>query len=522
VNVDGRLVHYRRAGDGPPIVMLHGSPGDSQMLETEMDRCAQDFTVLALDTPGFGHSDALSSAVLTVRDLARATAEALHALGQPPCPVYGTHTGAAIGIELGIGWPDQVTGLVLEGLPAFTEAEIATLFTHYFEPMHPDPLGGHLVSTWLRFRDQFTWFPWSSRSVDRLNAVDRPNPQAIDHWVSMFYRGCKTYQPAYRAACHYGPAALAAAADLALPTIYMASEEDMLFPHLDRLPPLRPRQRIERLAHQDDKIDAIARFLGELPQSGPLAARRRETPASPQSRMIVDGPHGQIFARLFGDPRHQPVMLLHDAPGSAIDLTQTAEAVSAQAFVIVPDHPGCGQTDAPAPSDDIIATAAENVIALADTLGIKTFIVGAQGCGAATAASLGIRARSRLRQIFLDDPPQAGERAATRIAPPLTLSPTGAHWVQAWLMLRDGQIYRPWYDGRIYAQRRRQGNFDAVSLHDRTVSLMEGRTTYHLYPQAAAAFDACLCLADAAIAFTTVAQDGLGNAIIATLNTEKG
>jgi pimeloyl-ACP methyl ester carboxylesterase len=196
-----RRVHYRRAGSGPPVVMLHGSPGDSQMLEHEIAAAAESFSVFALDTPGFGFSEALPGETLRVRDLAAATAEALGALNLPPCRVYGSHTGAAIAIELGLGWPHLVSGLVMEGLPAFTQDEIDILFRGYFAPMVPDALGGHLTSTWMRFRDQFTWFPWPSRDVNRLNPYGRPEPEDIHHWVCMFYRSCRTYAPAYRAAC---------------------------------------------------------------------------------------------------------------------------------------------------------------------------------------------------------------------------------------------------------------------------------------------------------------------------------
>jgi pimeloyl-ACP methyl ester carboxylesterase len=33
VEVDGRRVHYRTCGSGPPLVLLHGSPGDSTVVE---------------------------------------------------------------------------------------------------------------------------------------------------------------------------------------------------------------------------------------------------------------------------------------------------------------------------------------------------------------------------------------------------------------------------------------------------------------------------------------------------------
>jgi pimeloyl-ACP methyl ester carboxylesterase len=480
LDVAARAVHYRRAGSGPPLVMLHGSPGDSQMLLGEIAACAKNFTVFALDTAGFGYSDALAGEVLTVPDLARAAAEAMAALGLPPCPVYGTHTGAAIAIELGLGWPERVTGLVLEGLPAFTEEEIAALFANYFAPMVPDALGGHLVSSWVRFRDQFTWFPWPSRDVRRLNALDRPDSEAIDLWVSMFYRSCKTYRPAYRAACHYGQAAIRAAAALTAPAIYMATADDMLFPHLDRLPALKPGQRIERLGPDPAaRIAAIERFCAEFAREGAAPAHRQMAAGE---RMFVDGPHGQIFTRRYGDAAAPALILLHDAPGTSLALVPLARGLAATHHVIVPDHPGSGLSDAPA--GDSLAAAAENALAVADALGLAAFRVAAAGAGAAVAAALAARGGGRVSEYLIADAPP---RDPARVAPDIVLSPTGAHWVQAWLMLRDDQIYAPWYDGRIAAQRTTQGNFDAGWLHDQTAALMEGRATYHLLPRAAAA-----------------------------------
>ncbi len=481
-------MHYRRAGEGPPLVMLHGSPGDSQMLVEEIAACAANFTVFALDTPGFGYSDALPGETLTLPGLACATAEAMRALNLPPCPVYGTHTGAAIAIELGLGWPEQITGLVMEGLPAFTEVEIEELFSTYFAPMVPDALGGHLVSTWMRFRDQFTWFPWTSRDARRLNALDRPDPASIDLWVSMFCRSCKTYRPAYRAACYYGQAALRAAAALHVPAIYVATAEDMLFPHLDRLPPLKPGQRIERLASNiAGRIAAIARFAAEFAGTAHAPVHRQMAAGAGVRRLFVDGPHGQVFVRAYGDSNSPALMLLHDAPGTGLSLHECATALSPTHHVIVLDHPGCGLTDAPA-TDDILAAAADNVLLAADALGVPRFSVAATGCGTAIAACLAQRGATRIMRFLVADVWQPGAALAAQIAPELPLSPTGAHWVQAWLMLREGQIYHPWFDGRIAAQRKTQGNFNAEWLHDQTVALMEGRASFHLLPRAAAVY----------------------------------
>lgn len=455
------------------------------MLMDEITVCARNFTVFALDTPGFGYSDALPGEALTVADLAGATVQAMRALALPPCPVYGTHTGAAIAIELGVGCPDQITGLVMEGLPAFTGAEIEELFGNYFAPMVPDPLGGHLVNTWMRFRDQFTWFPWPSRDVRRLNALDRPSPADIDLWVTMFYRSCKNYRPAYRAACRYGEAALRAAAALRVPAVYMATAEDMLFPHLDRLPPLRPAQRIERLETGQGKIAAILGFVREFAGRALAPPHTQAWPGMEKKRGFVDGPDGQIFVRRYGKAANPPIILLHDAPGTGLALEDAAIALAATHDVIVPDHPGCGLTDA-LEGDAILEAAARNVLAVADSFGIETFSIAAAGCGTAVAAYVACAASPRVNRFMLADVMAPDEEQAQKIAPALERSSTGAHWVQAWLMLRDSQIYKPWFDGSIAAQRRMQGNFDAGWLHDQTVALMEGRASYHLLPRAAA------------------------------------
>jgi pimeloyl-ACP methyl ester carboxylesterase len=492
ISVGGRRVHYRRAGNGPPLVMLHGSPGDSEMLVEEMSVAARRFTCFALDTPGFGGSDPLPGQVLTVRDLAQATAEAIEALRLTDCRVYGTHTGAAIAAELGVGWPERISGLVIEGLPIFTEAEIAVLFEGYFQPMVADPLGGHLTATWTRFRDQFTWFPWRSRDVTRLNPVDRPTPEEIDHWVSMFYRSCKTYGPAYKAACYYGHGAYVAAEALTLPAVFMASAEDMLFPHLDRLPPLKSGQRIERLPYDPKaKYESIADFAGSLPGGfAPAPGRRGLVFAGSDPALgFMDVEGGQVFVRAYGSSEKPPLILLHDLPGTGLGVEDQARALAEHAWVIVPDLLGAGKSSAVGPEPCAVERCAEAVTALVDALGLQSFLVASLGLGGAIAAALAARNDPRLTALFIEALPRIDPDQAEQIAPEIQLTPEGSHWIKAWLMLRDGQIYDPWFDGRVGAQRKDQGCFDADWLHDQTVALMNARAVYHHLPRAAAAYD---------------------------------
>jgi pimeloyl-ACP methyl ester carboxylesterase len=519
VSVGARRVHYRRAGEGPPLVMLHGSPGDGEVLAEEMAAAARAFTCFALDTPGFGRSDALPGETLTVRDLAAATAEAMAALRLPPCRIYGTHTGAAIAAELGAAFPDRVTGLVLEGLPVFTPEETTVLLGGTFAPMIADPLGGHLTATWVRFRDQFTWFPWFSRDVTRLNPVDRPTPQEVDLWVSMFYRACRSYGPAYRAACSYGQGAFEAARALRAPAVFMASAEDMLFPHLDRLPPLRDGQAIVRLPYDPAaKPAAITRLAAGLPGDAPAPARGASVLAgSDPAKGFVDTPDGELFVRAYGRPDRPCAVLLHGAPGTGLALERLARELAEETFVVVPDMPGTGESAAPEAGRDLMEAARLGVAAVADTLDLKAFIVAGVGCGCAVASDYAARGDPRLRAVVLADVPGPHEAPDEVAAPTIELSPEGAHWVKAWLMIRDNEIYDPWFDGRVSAQRRTQGEFGADWLHDQTVALMTSRASQHRYPRAARRFDVEGALTRVCVPVARAGAGGLGETVRATL-----
>jgi pimeloyl-ACP methyl ester carboxylesterase len=396
------------------------------------------------------------------------------------------------------------------------------LFDGYFAAMVPSPLGGQLTETWIRFRDQFTWFPWLSRDVRRLNPVDRPTPAEIDQWVSMFYRSCKTYGPAYKAACYFGHGAYIAADALRVPTVFMASAEDMLFQHLDRLPPLRPNQRIERLAYDPAaKFQAIARFAASLPGSNaPLSRPPTRLAGSDPAKGFVEAAHGQAFVRAYGDPARPAVILLHGAPGTGLKLEAQARALAGQAYVLLPDLPGVGESDAPSDGGSILDAAVDAVRAIADSLDLERFVLAATGCGCATAAGFAERGDPRLIAVLLEDPPEPNSATAAAVAPEIELSPEGAHWLKAWMMLRDDQIYRPWFDGRVSAQRKTQGNFDAGWLHDQTVALMTSRATYHHLPRAAHGFDIAKAVAGAQAPVRTCAEGGLTDLIQLTLTPD--
>jgi len=57
IEVDGLRIAYERAGDGPPLVLLHGYVGDGPTTwRRQIEGLSDEFTVVAWDAPGAGRS----------------------------------------------------------------------------------------------------------------------------------------------------------------------------------------------------------------------------------------------------------------------------------------------------------------------------------------------------------------------------------------------------------------------------------------------------------------------------------
>jgi pimeloyl-ACP methyl ester carboxylesterase len=439
--------------------------------------------VYAVDTPGFGNSDPLPGDALSVSELAEAYARLLDTLELTEVIVYGTHSGAAIGLELGYRHPAKVAAFVLEGVPVFTPEEQRPLLSpQYMEQFEPDILGGHFARTWTRFHDQFVWFPWYQRTPSQLNEDNAGSAEDIHLWVEMYFQAMRhEYRPAYRAVIRYGAAALEAIRGLRQPGVFLAARSDMLYPHLDRFPALASDQHIERVDDASQMASRIERALLTLP-----ARSSKPPPASPpRSAELVyhDLPCGQLLLRQAGLHHDGPALLvLHDAPGAGRALLPLHEQLGTLTRVLLPDLPGCGESDPLAKEPPTLADYAD---ALADLL--AAHVTGAVnvygvGFGAALALELNTRHPARVRAMLLTGLLQApvAERQALhgRLAPPIQLQSDGSHWYRTWLMLRDSLVRWPWYSRSVSSLRRQATRFDAGELHAWTCELMRQWRSY--------------------------------------------
>jgi pimeloyl-ACP methyl ester carboxylesterase len=490
---DGRLVHFWTGGTGPAILLMHGSPGNAWLVKPLAERLARSYSVYAVDTPGFGASEPLPGDTLTVAHLADAYCGILDGLGLARISVYGTHSGAAIGLELARRHPGRVCSFVLEGVPAFTPAEQEPLLApEYMLQFEPDVLGGHYARAWTRFHDQFLWFPWYQRMPAQLNEADAGSAAEIHLWVEMYFQAIRhEYRPAYRAVIGYGAAALAAAAEVSAPGVYLAERSDMLFPHLDRLPALHPGQRIERVDGTEGLPTLIESAFQSQPkpqphphpQPLPAAGMTPDAASAGSPLSFFDLPRGQILIRNAGAATLRPWLLLHDAPGSGRQLQPLYRALALHRQVMLPDLPGCGESD---PLDASAPDLRAYADALAQLLNARVqhpVDIYAVGHGAALALELNARHPALVRSLLLTGllrcAPSQRRTMIGRLAPPINLADDGSHWYRTWLMLRDSLVRWPWYARERAALRRQQLAFDAGQLHEWTCDVMRQWHSYH-------------------------------------------
>ncbi|WP_072807167.1 alpha/beta fold hydrolase [Rhodococcoides yunnanense] len=106
------VLRYVDAGDGPPVVLVHGLLGSHESWSGQIERLSEKYRVIAPDLFGHGASDkpsgdySLSSHAATIRDL-------LDHLGIESAPMVGHSLGGGIVMQATYLFPERVDRLAL-------------------------------------------------------------------------------------------------------------------------------------------------------------------------------------------------------------------------------------------------------------------------------------------------------------------------------------------------------------------------------------------------------------------------
>ena len=114
IDVDGLSIAFERAGEGPPVVLVHGGVSDHREWRKQVEALSDAFAVVAWDAPGSGSSDDPPE-WFRMPHYADCLAGLVRVLSLDRPHVVGLSFGATLALELYRRHPSVPRSLVLLG-----------------------------------------------------------------------------------------------------------------------------------------------------------------------------------------------------------------------------------------------------------------------------------------------------------------------------------------------------------------------------------------------------------------------
>lgn len=208
LEVGGGKVRYEVAGDGAPVVLVHGGVMDLRMWDPQFAAFANRHRVVRFDLRGFGSSPPPTGAYAPADDMAAL----LDHLGIDRAAVVGLSMGGGVALDFALAYPERVTALVLaepgltghqfssevmasmqkvgaalmqgdidgavEGLlnsPAMTHAKENPAARGPVEMMIRDNIDALMSAQFMQFK--------AERQVDRLDEIEMPTLVLISEYA---------------------------------------------------------------------------------------------------------------------------------------------------------------------------------------------------------------------------------------------------------------------------------------------------------------------------------------------------
>ncbi|WP_243859674.1 alpha/beta fold hydrolase [Amycolatopsis arida] len=271
--VNGIRMHYRRAGEGPPVVLLHGWPQTGHCWRKVVESLAREHTVVVPDLRGYGLTDKPRDGY-DKRTMAADLAELVTTLGFEAVSVVGHDRGGRVGHRWALDRPDQVSRLaVLDIIPtretwrrmdsAFGRAYWHWLF--HLQPDLPERLAGRDVAGYLGY--------FFERWTHQRHGLE---PDAVAEYVRAFSApgalraGFDDYRASFPTDAAHDDADAAAGRVLDIPVLALWGAEGLLGTALDVMEVWRPyAPRVTGAA-----VDHCGHFLAEERPDAVLARLR--------------------------------------------------------------------------------------------------------------------------------------------------------------------------------------------------------------------------------------------------------
>jgi magnesium chelatase accessory protein len=259
VAAGGLRWHVQVLGQGPALLLVHGTGASTHSWADLAPLLARHYTVIAPDLPGHGFTDPLPPRRLSLPGMAQALAQLVQALGLPPQLAVGHSAGAAILLRMTLD-----AQLAPQAVVALNGALL--------------PFTGVAGLLFLPLAKLLSFNPWiprllARRALDR-NAVERLvegtgsrlSARQVDLYVRLLGRAAHV-QGALDMMANWDLRALARDLPrLTVPLTLVVAERDRTVPpaQADQLRALLPAARIVRLpglghlAHEEQAVQVAA------------------------------------------------------------------------------------------------------------------------------------------------------------------------------------------------------------------------------------------------------------------------
>lgn len=237
VKVNGVRITYTEAGEGPPVLMLHGavSAGNVFWWDTQVALSAHARTI-APDFPGWGDSERPLTAY-TREFYHRFLDDFLNALGLDRVTIVAHSMGGIIGSSYALTNPHRVAGLATVGVPpVWVDIPIPKLFLPFLRPVLGEtmlmatPFLGTEHPWGIRYYYESLFHDLQQVGGDRLREVLRQGCEVV---ADSYHR--QAFLSTFRANQLYftqGASAqfLACLKEATFPVMMVAGAQDPLFP----------------------------------------------------------------------------------------------------------------------------------------------------------------------------------------------------------------------------------------------------------------------------------------------------
>ena len=238
VDVEGVGILARTAGEGPPLLLLHGSPQTNAMWHLVAPELAEDFTVVLTDLRGYGDSSKPQTdehhSPYSKRAMALDQVAVMRHFGFESFALCGHDRGGRVGYRMALDHPGVVTKLaVLDIVPtweAFSRADMpfGLSYWHWFFLAQPYDLPERL----LAFEPEKALFRGGSEIF---------HPEAMEEYVrclrdpETIHATCEDYRAAATLDHEYDAQDREAGRRIACPVIALWGRQGFLEGHYDVL-----------------------------------------------------------------------------------------------------------------------------------------------------------------------------------------------------------------------------------------------------------------------------------------------